>query len=192
MPLSDSESTESQTDDPTQLAPLPVKLQTDQVGQYLLTADAELVQELLKHNLDQTPRKFRFQELKFTQKSSTLHDLESTSPQFHGFFVLFWMGVTLMLLKVAANNWRIYDSIWGKNEIIRLMLDKDVVVLGLTDMALCWSTGFCLLLQRAILKGYLRWNGLGWLVQNVSHPEWPYGECTVDLCRSGKHSILAR
>jgi hypothetical protein len=57
---------------------------------------------------------------------------------------------------------------WGKNEIIRLMLDKDVVVLGVTDLVLCWSTGFCLLLQRAVIKGYLRWNGLGWLIQNVS------------------------
>jgi hypothetical protein len=34
----------------------------------------------------------------------------------------------------SANNWRTYGSIWGKNEIIRLMMDKDVMVLGLTDL----------------------------------------------------------
>jgi hypothetical protein len=32
------------------------------------------------------------------------------------------------------------------------MMDKDVMVLGLTDLLLCWSTGFCLVLQRVVLK----------------------------------------
>jgi sterol O-acyltransferase len=166
-----SSSREESDLDSIQLELLPVKLQeTDKAGQYLLTAeDAELLQEILTHK-DQPfeKRKFRFQELEFTRQLSTFHNLGSTSPQFHGFFVLFWMGVTLMLFKLAANNWRMYGSIWGKNEIIRLMLDKDVVVLGVTDLVLCWSTGFCLLLQRAVLKGCLRWNGAGWLIQNVS------------------------
>lgn len=145
---------------------------TEQDDQYLLTAvDAELLQEILKHNLSHRSgekRKFRFQDLKFTRQLSTFQNLGTTAPQFHGFFVLFWMGVTLMLFRLAANNWRTYGSIWGKNEIIRLMMDKDVMVLGLTDLLLCWSTGFCLILQRVVLKGYIRWNGLGWLFQNVS------------------------
>ena len=198
MTFPERESTETNTssqDDSDSIHPDSlVKLQeTDKVGQYLLTTeDAELLQEILKHNLDQPSekRKFGFRELEFTRQLSTFHNLGSTSPQFHGFFVLFWMGVTLMLLKLAANNWRIYGSIWGKNEIIRLMLDKDVVVLGLTDLVLCWSTGFCLLLQRVVFKGYLRWNGLGWLIQNVS-PECYYGKFVADICRSGKRHILA-
>lgn len=143
---------------------------TTEAGQYLLTTDdAELLQEILKHNLSHQggKRKFRFQDLKFTRQLSTFQNLGTTAPQFHGFFVLFWMGVTLMLFRLAANNWRTYGSIWGKNEIIRLMMDKDVMVLGLTDLLLCWSTGFCLILQRVVLKGYIRWNGLGWLIQNV-------------------------
>lgn len=56
---------------------------------------------------------------------------------------------------------------WGKNEILRLMFHKDVLVLGLTDGVLCGSTIFCLLLQRAIEKGYLSWNRSGWITQNV-------------------------
>lgn len=150
----------------------PASTETEQAGQYLLTAeDAELLQEILKHNLSHQSgekRKFRFQDLKFTRQLSTFQNLGTTAPQFHGFFVLFWMGVTLMLFRLAANNWRTYGSIWGKNEIIHLMMDKDVMVLGLTDLLLCWSTGFCLILQRVILRGYIRWNGLGWLIQNVS------------------------
>ncbi|KAJ5187201.1 hypothetical protein N7449_010195 [Penicillium cf. viridicatum] len=165
--------------------------ETEQDDQYLLTADdAELLQEILRHNLSHQSgekRKFRFQDLKFTRQLSTFQNMGTTAPQFHGFFVLFWMGVTLMLFRLAANNWRTYGSIWGKNEIIRLMMDKDVMVLGLTDLLLCWSTGFCLILQRVVLKGYIRWNGLGWLIQNIwqttylgvviwwaYHRDWPW------------------
>ncbi|KAF3030959.1 acyl-CoA/sterol acyltransferase [Penicillium rubens] len=168
----------------------PESTETEQ-GQYLLTAeDAELLQEILNHNLSNQSgekRKFRFQDLNFTRQLSTFQNLGTTAPQFHGFFVLFWMGVTLMLFRLAANNWRTYGSIWGKNEIIRLMMDKDVMVLGLTDLLLCWSTGFCLVLQRVVLKGYVRWNGLGWLIQNIwqttylgvviwwtYHRDWPW------------------
>ncbi|CAG7953617.1 unnamed protein product [Penicillium nalgiovense] len=169
----------------------PESTETEQAGQYLLTAeDAELLQEILNHNLSNQSgekRKFRFQDLNFTRQLSTFQDLGTTAPQFHGFFVLFWMGVTLMLFRLAANNWRTYGSVWGKNEIIRLMMDKDVMVLGLTDFLLCWSTGFCLILQRVVLKGYIRWNGLGWLIQNIwqttylgvviwwtYHRDWPW------------------
>ncbi|KAJ5170662.1 uncharacterized protein N7500_003445 [Penicillium coprophilum] len=148
-----------------------LKLETEQASQNLLTAeDVELLREILNQNISHQSgekRKFRFQDLTFTQQLSTFQNLRTTAPQFHGFFVLFWIGVTLMLFRLAANNWRTYGSIWGKNEIIRLMLDKDVMVLGLTDLLLCWSTGFCLLLQRVVLKGHIRWNGLGWIIQNI-------------------------
>jgi sterol O-acyltransferase len=156
---------------------LPIKLkETDQVGQYLLTTeDANLLKEVLRHNaylersgISET-RRFRFRDLKFTRQMSTFdrQNPKFTSSQFRGFFTLFWLGVALFLVKVAANNWRTYGTIWGKNEIIHLMFRKDVLVLGLTDMVLCCSTLFCLGLQRVIQRGYLRWSGLGWVIQNV-------------------------
>ncbi|OQD79555.1 hypothetical protein PENANT_c048G03635 [Penicillium antarcticum] len=174
-----------------------VKLrETDNAGQYLLTAeDTEVLQEILKHNLslaraETSPKpRFRFRDLEFTRQLSTFDRQNMTfgSSEFHGFFVLFWMGVALMLLKVMANNWRIHGTIWGKNEIIRLMFAKDVLVLGLTDLILCWSTLFCLVVQRAVWKGYLRWSGAGWLIQNIwqtaylaaitwwtYHRDWPW------------------
>lgn len=156
---------------------IPVKLQeTDQAGQYLLTAeDAQLLHEVLQHNLHleksgvPASRRFRFRDLEFTRQLSTFDRQNPTfhASQFHGFFTLFWLGVALLILKVAANNWRVYGTIWGKNEIVRLMLRKDVLVLGLSDFAVCWSTLVCLGLQRLILRGYLRWSGLGWVLQNV-------------------------
>lgn len=156
-----------------------VKLQeTDQAGQYLFTAeDAKLLQEVLHHKLHREStgglvsetRRFRFQDLEFTRQLSTFDRQNPSfySSQFHGFFTLFWLGVALLLVKIAANNWRVYGTLWGKNEIINLMFRKDVLVLGISDFVLCWSTTLCLGLQRAVLRGYLRWSGLGWLIQNV-------------------------
>lgn len=77
------------------------------------------------------------------------------------------MGIALMLVKVAAANWKFYGNIFGGNEILTIMFRRDVLVLGLTDGVLCGSTVWCLALQRAVLKGYLDWNKSGWIIQNV-------------------------
>ncbi|KAJ5368758.1 uncharacterized protein N7496_008518 [Penicillium cataractarum] len=154
-----------------------VKLrETNQAGQYILTADdAELLQEVLRDNLlleksgASAKRPFLFRDLQFTRQRSAFdrQNPSFSSSQFHGFFTLFWLGVALMLVKVAANNWRTYGTPFGTTEIIELMLSRDVLVLGITDFILCWSTLFCLGLQRVILRGYLDWSGFGWVIQNL-------------------------
>lgn len=77
------------------------------------------------------------------------------------------MGVALLLIRISANNWRTYGSIFGGNEIVRLMLSHDVVMLGLTDGVMCASTVVSLFLQKIIAYGYLNWNRSGWILQNV-------------------------
>lgn len=152
--------------------------QTDQAGQYILTTeDAQVMQEILHHNLhlertgDTEKSRFIFRDLVFTRQLSSLDRQNPTvsASDFRGFFTLFWLCVAMMLLKICAKNWREHGSIvmWGNNEIIRLMFSRDVLVLGISDFVLCWSTLFCLGLQRLIRAGYLRWNGLGWMIQNV-------------------------
>jgi sterol O-acyltransferase len=164
-------------EDSTRRRSIPVKLQeTNQAGQYILKAeDAELLQEVLRDNLllekSDAPKKrpFLFRDLQFTSQRSAFdrQNPSFSSSQFHGFFTLFWLGVALMLVKVAANNFRAYGNPFGTTEIIELMLSRDVLVLGITDFILCWSTLFCLCLQQAIFRGYMRWSGLGWVIQNV-------------------------
>lgn len=163
--------------DSTRRRSIPVKLrETDQAGQYILrTEDAELLQQVLRDNLllekSDAPKKrpFLFRDLKFTRQRSAFdrQNPSFSSSQFHGFFTLFWLGVALMLVKVAANNFRAYGNPFGTTEIIELMFSRDVLVLGITDFILCWSTLFCLGLQQVIFRGYLRWSGLGWVIQNV-------------------------
>jgi sterol O-acyltransferase len=171
---------------------IPVKLrETDRAGQYILTAeDAELLQvlqanlHLEKSGARETPR-FRFRDLQFTQRRSAFdrQNPSFSSSQFHGFFTLFWLGVAMMLVKIAANNFRTFGTPFGTTEIIDLMLSRDVLLLGITDFILCWSTLFCLGLQWAIFRGYLRWSGLGWVIQNVSPPAVEHScfECVDSL-----------
>ncbi|OQD70142.1 hypothetical protein PENDEC_c026G05809 [Penicillium decumbens] len=189
-------SNSDETDASLERRSVPIKVQeTDKVGQYLLTTeDVALLQDFLRHvTLERSgmseKRRFRFQDLEFTRQLSKFdrQNPEFSSSQFRGFFTLSWLGVALLLVKVAANNWRVYGTIWGNNEIIRLMFRKDLLVLGLTDIVLCVSTVFCLGLQRAIRGGYLHWNGLGWVLQNIwqmtylagfswwtYHRDWPW------------------
>lgn len=80
------------------------------------------------------------------------------------------VGVALLLIRISADNWRLYGNVFGGNEIVRLMLSRDVVVLGLTDGVMCASTVVCLVLQKLIAQGYLNWDRAGWILQNVSKP----------------------
>lgn len=77
------------------------------------------------------------------------------------------MGVALLLIQISANNWRTYGSIFGHNEIVRLMLSHDILVLAVTDGIMCASTLFCLVLQKIIARGHLSWDRSGWILQNV-------------------------
>jgi sterol O-acyltransferase len=172
---------------------LTVRLEkTDQAGRYQLTAEDPELRNLLKQGFERSKdggikkKRSRFRDLVFTRQFTTFdrQNSESASSPFHGFFSLFWsvcriyklpctantldrMGVALLLIRISANNWRMYGSIFGGNEIVRLMLSHDVIVLGLTDGVMCASTVFCLFLQKIIARGYLRWNRAGWMLQNV-------------------------
>ncbi|KAI9892172.1 MAG: acyl-CoA/sterol acyltransferase [Vezdaea aestivalis] len=155
---------------------IPIKLsKLDSKGRYRLTAlDSEL-RELLKQSIENEmasrtgKRRSKFSDLVFTQQFSTFdrsNPANATSP-FHGFFTLFWLAMALLILKVAAENWKKFGSIFGRNEVLSNMFHKDVVVLGLTDGVMCGATVMGLVLQRLILKGWLSWNGPGWILQHI-------------------------
>ena len=153
---------------------IPIKLKkTATKGRYLLINDDPEVREILQRGLEREvsnrTRRTRFSDLVFTRQFTAFdrQNPTSASSPFHGFFTLFWLAIGFMLIKVAANNWRLYGSIFGNNEILTMMFHHDVVVLGLTDVVMMLSTAFGLLVQKAIFARWLTWNGLGWAVQSV-------------------------
>lgn len=145
---------------------------TDRKGRYVLTAEEPEIRDILKHKIEQEldPKKRKsFRDLVFTRQFTTFdrqNPLSSESP-FHGFFTLFWLCMVMLLVRVAAHNWRDYGSILGRAEILHLMTDRDLLVLGITDGVMCLGTMFGLGLQKLIAKEYLSWSGSGWIIQNL-------------------------
>jgi sterol O-acyltransferase len=91
----------------------------------------------------------------------------SADSPFHGFFTLFWLGIAIFMIQIAAKNWQAHGHILGTNEILGIMLHRDLMVLGFSDGVLFAATGFGWVLQKLILRGYLSWDSTGWIIQNV-------------------------
>lgn len=72
------------------------------------------------------------------------------------------------MLQIAARNYQKFGNPLGSNEIMGLMFHRDVMVLGLSDGVMCGATGFSLILQKLIRRGYLSWDREGWIIQSVS------------------------
>ena len=153
-----------------------VKLEkTRQAGKYHLSLEDPELRALLKEGFERSnegeikKKRSKFSDLVFTRQFTAFDRQNPTSAAstFHGFFTLFWISVALMLVKIAANNWREYGSILGRNRMLNLMTRRDLLVLGLSDGVLCGSTVFCLILQKLVARNYLSWNRSGWILQNL-------------------------
>lgn len=113
--------------------------------------------------------KARLRDLVFTRQFTTFdrqNPSASESP-FHGFFTLFWIGMALLLTRIAAGNYKDEGSVFGKAEILHLMVDRDLFVLLATDAAMCVASSFGFFLHKAIAADYLTWSGSGWIIQSV-------------------------
>ena len=149
---------------------------TDKKGRYILTADDPTVREILRRGiereavaLDPTKARKRFRDLVFTRQFTAFdrqNPLGSQSP-FRGFFTVFWLTIGLLLLKIAAQNYRVHGSVFGGKELLKMMFERDLIVLGLTDGFIVGITVVGVGLQKIILKGYISWNGSGWIIQNI-------------------------
>ena len=114
----------------------------------------------------------KFTDLVFTRKFSAFdrQNQETANSPFHGFFTLFWMSVFFFVVKIGLDNWKIYGSPLGTNEIMRNMFRRDVLVLLIADGVMCGMTGASWALQRAVKAGLVNWDRTGWVLQNVSGP----------------------
>lgn len=72
------------------------------------------------------------------------------------------------MIQIAAKNYAKYGNVLGTNEIMAMMTQRDLVVLGLSDGVMCGVTGFGWILQKMVVRGDIDWNREGWIIQNVS------------------------
>ncbi|KAF2664519.1 acyl-CoA/sterol acyltransferase [Microthyrium microscopicum] len=131
------------------------------------TADDDEIRQILAERENASTHRLR--DLVFTKQFTTFdrqNPLSAESP-FRGFFTLFWLAIALMLLKVAASNYKVYGSVVGKAEMLHFMFDRDVIILGLTDGVMVGSTVVGLGLQKAVAKEWISWRRTGWIIQNL-------------------------
>ncbi|KAK7744469.1 Sterol O-acyltransferase 2 (Sterol-ester synthase 2) [Cytospora paraplurivora] len=142
---------------------------------YTLASDDKELREILRRGMlrakDAQPakRKGKFSDYVFTRKFSAFdrqNEIAANSP-YHGFFALFWIAISFLLVKIAADNWRNTGNPLGTNDIIKNMLKKDFVLLLASDGVMCASTGVSWILQVLIYKDFMDWDSAGWLVQSA-------------------------
>jgi len=92
------------------------------------------LQELLERrsesarNPDQAAKQRRkFRDHLFTHQFSAFdpHNSAAANSPFHGFYTLFWLAVALFMLKISVNNWIMYGTPFGSNEIMKIMFQRD-------------------------------------------------------------------
>ncbi|RSL47748.1 hypothetical protein CEP53_009814 [Fusarium sp. AF-6] len=145
-------------------------------GIHIVPDDDKSLQQLLKASSQWTqdaspkrrPRKFA--DLVFTRQFSAFdrQNPSSVNSPFHGFYTLFWLAVTLYVLKISVENWQMYGNILGTSDIVETMFHRDVILLLISDGIMCALTAVTWLIQRCVFANYLNWDGAGWVIQHVS------------------------
>ena len=99
-------------------------------------------------------------------------DPRSEYRDFRGFFVLFWIGLAIMVITTMLRN--IKDTGYPLRHQMFDLLTTKTWELGLSDAAMVLSTGvsvpFQMLCRRS--KGWLRWENLGMPIQSVFQLGW--------------------
>ncbi|RMZ77771.1 hypothetical protein DV737_g4186, partial [Chaetothyriales sp. CBS 132003] len=122
----------------------------------------------LFHSINYTPRVSHF-------------DPASEYSDFRGFFVLFWIGLSIMVVTTALRN--IKETGYPLRVDVYRVLSRNVVSLALSDLAMVASTAVALPLQRLFRRstGLVQWRRGGVWIQSlyqilwlVLWVEWPF------------------
>lgn len=158
---------------------IPIRLErTDKKGRYLLTADDPETKEIIRRSFQRQrdagqtngkAKSSKLRDLVFTRRFTTFDRLNpsNTESPFQGFYVLFWLAMALLLVRVCAKNYRDHGSILGENQLLRMMFGRELISLAIMDSIMFIATAFGLGLQKIIVKGYLSWDRSGWIIQNL-------------------------
>ncbi|KIV81212.1 hypothetical protein PV11_08642 [Exophiala sideris] len=108
-------------------------------------------------------------------------DPRSDYRDFRGFFVLFWISLTVMVITTGLRN--IKETGHPLRVQVYALLSRNVVSLGLSDAAMVGSTAVSLLIQKMVRRqtGVLRWRKAGIWLQSIYQiiwltlwVEWPF------------------
>ncbi|KAI5860133.1 MBOAT family protein [Durotheca rogersii] len=174
-------------------SPASLKLRSTSTGKrtYVVASNDAELREMLKRSLEREKekkspnRREKFRDMVFTRQFSAFdrQNRDAANSPFHGFYVLFWISVAVLIVKMAADNWRKTGSPLGTNEIMKAMFRRDVIVLLLSDGIMCGLTGVSFVIQRLVFLQYIDWDKAGWIVQNVWQTMFIAGVIGLTLLR---------
>ena len=112
-----------------------------------------------------------FPSIEYTARVSHF-DPKSDYTNFRGFFVLFWIGLAIMVITSMLRN--IKDTGYPLRVQVWALLTEDTWQLGLSDLVMVVSTGLSIPLQKLFRRsnGYLRWKKAGMLIQSLFQIGW--------------------
>lgn len=113
----------------------------------------------LFHNIPYTPRVSHF-------------DPSSEYADFRGFFVLFWVGCSIMVITSVLRN--IKETGYPLRVQVYRILSRNVIALAVSDAAMVGSTALCLPLQRLYRSGpkIFQWRNGGFWIQSIYQLGW--------------------
>ncbi|SCU87887.1 LAMI_0D07888g1_1 [Lachancea mirantina] len=80
---------------------------------------------------------------------------------FSGFYVLFWMLIAFVAVKVTVEYYMSHNGDLSQSEILRFMT-SDIFSVALIDLVMYMCTYFVLLVQFACKKNWISWKRAGW------------------------------
>lgn len=99
-------------------------------------------------------------------------DPRSEYRDFRGFFVLFWISLTIMVITTGLRNMK--ETGHPLRVEVYALLSRNVIALALSDAAMVGSTALSLPLQKLARKtnGVLRWRRAGIWIQSIFQAFW--------------------
>ena len=101
-------------------------------------------------------------------------DPRSDYKDFSGFFVLFWIGLAIMVLTTMLRN--IKDTGYPLRVGVYALFTENVVQLALSDMVMVVTTGLSVPLQKLFRssRGALRWSRAGMPMHSAFQAAWMF------------------
>lgn len=85
---------------------------------------------------------------------------------FSGFYVLFWMIVAFIVLRVGVDYYVIHNGDLSQSEILRFMT-TDIFAVAFIDLVMYLCTYFVLFVQLAIKRNFITWKRAGWYLTSA-------------------------
>jgi sterol O-acyltransferase len=106
------------------------------------------------------------------QERLSYFDPKSSYSNFRGFFVLFWIGLAIMVITTMLRSLKETGTVLNFKQWPLFVRNMDE--LGLSDALMCASTAVSLSLNKAFVKngGIMRWNKTGMVLQSLYQAGW--------------------